>query len=445
MKAIKRNVIALAVSAGLAQMAMADTVSDQSEAKGFVEGSSLTGLLRNYYFNRDNKNTKADQKDWTQGVSGVFSSGFTQGTVGVGVDAWGQWGIKLDGGDGYTGSGNLALDTRADGTQHDKDQYSSAGGDIKVRISKTELKYGNLQPTAPVFAVGGSRLFSQYATGFDLNSSEIKGLDLEAGHFTSTDGPTTSDHEHEIYATYANVTANSASFGGAKYQINPNWTATFYGAHLEDVWNQYYFNTNFTLPITDTQSVNFDANLYRTLDTGAAKAGDISNTTWSLAAAYSFLTAHTITLSYQKVDSDQPFDYIGVGNNGGGEGGDSILLANSIQYSDFNGPHEQSVGVRYDLNMASYGVPGLSFMARHMEGFDIDGSHENAIYANSFGEGSNAKHRETNLEAKYVIQEGPAKDLSFRVREAFHRGTDDQADGDHNETRLIVDYPFTLL
>ena len=55
---------------------------------------------------------------------------------------------------------------------------------MKVRISKTMLKWGEMQPTAPVFAAGGSRLFPQTATGFQLQSSELEGLDLEAGHFT---------------------------------------------------------------------------------------------------------------------------------------------------------------------------------------------------------------------------------------------------------------------
>ncbi|WP_416059052.1 OprD family outer membrane porin, partial [Pseudomonas aeruginosa] len=52
------------------------------------------------------------------------------------------------------------------------------------------------------------------------------------------------------------------------------------------------------------------------------------------------------------------------GENGSGGGGDSIFLANSVQYSDFNGPGEKSWQARYDLNMASYGVPGLTFMVR---------------------------------------------------------------------------------
>jgi imipenem/basic amino acid-specific outer membrane pore len=314
-----------------------------------------------------------------------------------------------------------------------------------MRISKTELRYGDLQPAAPVFAAGGSRLFPQTATGFNLLSSDIAGLELDGGHFTGGNGPVTTNHDHDIYASYAGVTATSIDYAGGKYAFTDNLTASLYGSNLKDVWDQYYGNINYTLPVTGDQSVNFDFNIYRTNDAGSAKAGDISNTTWSLAAAYSFLTAHTVTLAYQKVHGDTPFDYVAFGINGPGDTADSIFLANSVQYSDFNGPGEKSWQARYDLNMASYGVPGLSFMARYITGDDIDGSHmpSNSTYVN-YGYGDDGKHHETDIEAKYVVQSGPVKDLSLRMRQSFHRANADQAEGDNNELRLIADYPINV-
>ncbi|EOH6373898.1 OprD family outer membrane porin [Pseudomonas aeruginosa] len=98
MKVMKWSAIALAVSAGSTQFAVADAfVSDQAEAKGFIEDSSLDLLLRNYYFNRDGKSGSGDRVDWTQGFLTTYESGFTQGTVGFGVDAFGYLGLKLDG------------------------------------------------------------------------------------------------------------------------------------------------------------------------------------------------------------------------------------------------------------------------------------------------------------------------------------------------------------
>ncbi|NWB47264.1 OprD family porin [Pseudomonas gingeri] len=446
MRVMKWSMIALAVSAAGSQLAMAEPfVADQSTATGFVEGAKASVLLENYYFNRTKQPLGSnDQKDWSQGFLGKLSSGYTQGTVGVGVDVFGDAGFKLDGTDDHTGTGNLSHG--ADGVN---DSFGKAGADVRVRFSKTELKFGDMQPsTAPVFAVGGSRLFPQTARGFQLQSSEIKDLDLEAGHFYAGSSQDQTTLQGNLWATYAGVSAKSIDYVGGKYAINENLTASLYGAKLQDIWNQYYTNVNYTLPLTGDQSVNFDFNLYRTTDTGAAKAGDISNTAFSLAAAYSFLKAHTVTLAFQKVKGDTPFDYIGVGDNN--KGGDSIFLANSIQYSDFNGPGERSWQARYDIKMAEYGVPGLSFMARYVHGDGIDGTGlaANSVYRNADGTpvyGKDGHHFETNLEAKYVVQSGPLKDLSFRARQAWHRGNATDGDININEFRLITQYPLNIL
>jgi imipenem/basic amino acid-specific outer membrane pore len=437
---MKWSAIALAVTAASTQLATAAAfVSDQSEAKGFVEDSHLDLKARNYYYNRDKKNGAVDDKDWTQGFWGTYSSGYTQGLIGVGIDAFGYVGFKLDGSDKYSGSGNLVTDSQG----KNEDSFGKAGAAAKFRISKTELKIGDMQPQNPVFAVGGSRLLPQTATGVTLQSSELKGLDVEAGRFTSGTSQDETNRNGDIWATYAGVTSNSATYGGGKYAITDSLGVGFYYSKLEDVWNQYYGNVNYALPLTDDQSLAFDFNIYNTKDTGSKKAGDISNTAYSMSAAYSFLAAHTLTLAFQKVNGDTPFDYIGIGDNN--RGGDSIFLANSIQYSDFNGPGEKSWQARYDLNMATYGVPGLSFMTRYISGTDIDGTNtpSNSTYTGLYGK--DGSHHETNVEAKYVVQTGPAKDLSFRIRQAFHRANTDEGEGDVNEFRLIVDYPISVL
>ncbi|MCL9803208.1 OprD family porin [Pseudomonas sp. AKS31] len=449
MRVMKWSMIALAVAAaaGTQVATAAPFVSDQAEAKGFVEDATLTETLKNYYFNRDNKNGGRDQKDWTQGFLGNFTSGYTQGTVGVGIDAYGYLALKLDGGDGTSGTGNMSRsDTiKANGYAHDvNDSQGKAGASIKFRVSKTELKFGDMQPsTSPVFAVGGSRILPQTATGFQLQSSEVKDLDLEAGHFYSGSSQDKNARDGGLYANYAGVEANTIDYFGGKYGITENLSASLYGAKLEDIWNQYYANVNLTTPFGGDTSLNTDFNIYRTTDTGNKEAGDISNTTFSLATALSFLKAHTFTLGFQKVNGDTPFDYIGVGKNN--RGGDSIFLANSIQYSDFNGPGEKSVQARYDLKMAEYGVPGLSFMVRYVKGWDIDGTNTPAgsAYAGLYGE--DGKHHETNFEAKYVVQSGPAKDLSFRIRQAWHTANSDQGEGDVKEFRLITEYPLNIL
>ncbi|MGA4447089.1 OprD family porin [Ectopseudomonas chengduensis] len=436
---LKPGLTALAVSLCVQQMAMAADI-DQANSQGFIADSTLQVLLRNYYWNRDGKNGAGDRRDWSQGFLATYNSGFTQGTVGFGIDAFGYLGVKLDGGSGTTGLGNLPVDRHG----NPEDEYGKSGAALKMRLSKTTLKWGEMQPKNPLFAPGGSRLLPQTAVGFNLLSNEIDNLSLDAGHFTSGTSPATTRSDGDLYASYARVAANSVDYLGGRYKLNDNLSFALYGSELEDIWRQYYANFSYSLPLGQGQALSLDFNGYRTDDHGRSLAGDIDNTTWSLAAGYSFLGAHKVTLAYQKVDSDTPFDTVAFGN-GAGNKGDSVVLSNAIQYSDFNGPGEKSWQARYDLNMSSYGVPGLNLMARYVSGSGIDGTRlaADSAYFNRYGE--DGKHHELNLEARYVVQSGSAKDLSVRVRQSWHRGNSDQREGDHNDLRVIIEYPLSIL
>lgn len=87
--------------------------------------------------------------------------------------------------------------------------------------------------------------------------------------------------------------------------------------------------------------------------------------------------------------------------------------------------------------MVTYGVPGLSFMARYVTSNGID------IYDNDDKVNSNGKAYERNLEAKYVVQSGYAKNLSVRVRQANYRSHD--LNDNVDEVRLIVSYPLSIM
>lgn len=419
----------------LVALACSDVRAAQNESQGFVEDSKLSVLAKNYYFNTDRANGRTNQKDWSQGFIANYVSGFTQGTIGFGVDAFGLWGIKLDAGSGRTGTGNLPVGD--DGNPDDS--YGRAGGAVKVRVSDTVLKYGQMIPNTPVFAQSTSRLMPQTATGFNLLSTDIKDLSLDAGHFTSGTDQVNTNRDGELWATYAGVTTPTIDYVGGKYKVNDDLGAALYVSRFEDIWKQYYGNLNYTYAINSNQAVTADFNIYRTLDSGQAKAGEIDTTAYGLQLAYR-IAGHTFTLAHQQVRGDQPFDYVGFGDTG--RAGGSIYLPNSVQYSDFNGPGEKSWQARYDLNMTPYGVPGLSFMIRYLHGTDIDGTHATSgAYAGKYG--SDDREFETDFEARYVVQSGPAKNLSVRVRTAWHRG-DLTTGGDQDQFRLITEYPIDI-
>ncbi|MGY1893646.1 OprD family outer membrane porin, partial [Pseudomonas sp. SDT291_1_S447] len=95
------------------------------------------------------------------------------------------------------------------------------------------------------------------------------------------------------------------------------------------------------------------------------------------------------------------------------DGLSTVYVGNSIQYSDFNYQDEKSWQVRYDMNLAPYGIPGLTFMTRYVKGTGFDTAATN-----------NGHAWERDIESKYVVQEGPAKNLSFRLRHASYRSSD---------------------
>ncbi|WP_296258889.1 MULTISPECIES: OprD family porin [unclassified Pseudomonas] len=449
-----RNTLACLLATPLACIDYAWAVGDQADAKGFIDDAHLDMLNRNFYFRRDyehdgvsgvgrNPYKSRDERsryseEWVQGLMINYASGYTRGTVGLGIDAYNYTAIKLDSGGGRAGIRLLPL--HDDGEPDDS--YSKTGGALKVRVSRTELKYGNLFPAVPVFWVNQVRLFPSSATGFMLASDDIEDLHLDAGHFTAKGSVDSSNNDDALALDYGlPISIRSIDYLGGVWKPTERLRVSLYGSNLKDTWHQYYANLTYRQPLTATQSLSLDANVYRTTDTGKQLASTIDNTTWSLAAAYK-MQAHTLTLAYQRVDGNEPMDWPGFGTMGGG-----VALANAVQYATFTEANERSWQLRYDLDMAAFGVPGLTFMTRYVRGDHIGNAHSDNTYYTSryrYPEGSDTRHWERDIEARYVVQSGTAKDLSFRLRQATHRASTGYRYADINEVRLIVDYPINI-
>lgn len=161
-----RNLFALTPMA-LALCTASAAWADEGEAKeGFIEGSSLQLLTRNYYFNHDRRHASGhDSKEWAQGFIATFQSGYTPGVVGFGVDAYGMLGLKLDGGGGTGGTSILPITSPSkEGYESGKapDEFSSGGAALKIRAFDTGWLYEGLPQWSylimALFALGGAVL-----------------------------------------------------------------------------------------------------------------------------------------------------------------------------------------------------------------------------------------------------------------------------------------------
>jgi len=319
----RMSLIALGILSASAAMA-----NDQEQSKGFVEDSHLNIAARNAYISRDYKNGKQDKAEWGQGFIGKFESGFTQGTVGVGVDVIGQSANRLDGGKGRSGAGGIDFFKKgASGAA--ADDLSKGGAAVKFRVSNTVLKYGDQMPAVPVLQYDNSRLLSETYTGTSIVSKEIEGLQLDAGRFTK-------EARKSAEGTDSGNLKNISYLGGS-YKFTESLSAALYASDMEDVLKKQYVNVNYVLALPEKQSLTFDFNGYKTkLDKSfASQRGDEDardNKIWSLGATWA-VGPHTFTLAHQRSTGDTGYLYGGYRDNtrdtGIGDGGNTILLANS--------------------------------------------------------------------------------------------------------------------
>lgn len=422
------SLIALGMSLGQVAVAV------EQKPEGFIEGSSFNILNRNLYFNRDFRNGQSSRtgngysEEWAHGIIGRFESGFTQGTVGFGIDAFAMQGIKLDSGDGRSGAGGTVDIMPYNSKGQPEDTYSKVGGAAKLRLLDTVVKVGDVFPSTPVVAYGDSRLLPESFRGATFANTSIEGLTLQGGRLHAMSQPNSSSMRDGFATFYAgSVDAPWIAYLGGDYTVNEHIGVSLYTSRFKDVWNQYYAGTTLSYPLSETVALIGGLNYYRAVDEGKKLLGSFDNNIWSGKTGIQF-GAHTLTVGYQRSNGDDDFDYL--------RQSDSIFLDNSIQYSDFNSPKEQSLQLRYDLNMQPFGIPGLSFMTRY-----VTGSGANT------GTTSNGKEWERDIEGKYVIQSGPAKDLSLRIRQATYRSSDGVYYGSASidELRLIAQYPLNIL
>ncbi|MHB0819397.1 OprD family porin [Stutzerimonas stutzeri] len=419
----------------------------QEQAEGFIEDGTWNVLNRTVYDRRDYRHgglnggarnaykPRSERSDlaeeWAYGLMGTYTSGFTRGTVGFGLDAHAYLGVKLDSGGGRAGKARLLS---VDNEGRPKDDYGRAGAAAKLRLSSTVLKYGEQRVKTPVFASSDSRLLPETATGWLVTSQPWNSLTINGGHFNESTDRNANSHDSGFVINYSNGRqGDSFDFLGGSYDGMERLNLTLYSALYDETWRQHYLGGVYAWPIDDEQALSFNLNLYRTQNTGEARSGEIDNTTWSLMSTYS-RGAHSLSLGYQKVHGDTPFDYVTRG---------AIYLTNAVALSDFNGPNEASWQLRYDLAMAGYGIPGLSLSAAYIRGSGIDGSDvdPNGGYA-YLGYGRNGRHWERDLEARYVVQNGTFNGMTFSARYAMHRGNADQAELDVDQIRLAVEYPI---
>lgn len=381
----------------------------------FIANSKGSLEARNFYFNRDFRQEGARDKaeEWAQGFLLRMESGYTAGTVGLGLDALGMAGFKLDSGGGTAGTNLLPADLSG-GSQ---DRYGELGLTAKVRVSNSTLKLGTLQIKDPAVSSNDTRLLPGTFKGGLLSVQQIDRLKLTAGQLTQINFVDSTDYQ-DMTANRIGGSSDKFQFAGADYQFLPNLTAQYRYSLLEDIYQQNYLGFVHTLDLGAGQSFKSDVRYSRSTEDGSFR--ELDNQAFGALFTYS-LAGHALGLGYQRMSGDDPFPYIGRSDP---------YLVNFVQIGDFANIDERSWQARYDYNFAAIGVPGLTFMTRYITGDNVQRS--------APGEG---KEWERNTDIAYVVQDGTLKGLGLKWRNATVRSN---FGNDLDENRLIVSYTMAL-
>lgn len=442
---MNKSSLALAVALGV--------IVEQASAAGFIEDSKATIGLRNFYINQDTRNQDANtQEEWGQGFQFNYISGYTEGTVGFGVDALGLLGVKLDSGKGRhynpdsSKYGGTVFPTDENGRA--VDDFSSLGLTGKVRLSKTEARIGTLQPKLPVVTFNDGRLLPQTFEGGQVTSAEIDNLTLIGGQLEHAKGRNSSNDEGLSIAGANNAEtgqfSNKFYYGGADYKIGKDLLAQYYYGNLDDFYKQHFLGLTHNWAIgpgalkTDLRyfhsssdgknsSAEGRADGYRSSGywaAGDSDRGEVDNNTWSALFTYS-LGGHALSAGYQQVEGDSNFPFLNQGD------GATAYLITDRQIGKFLSAGERTWLAEYAYDFTQVGVPGLKATVTYLSGDNID---------SATGE---QKEWERDFRLDYVLQDGALKGLGFSWRNATLRGNASAADQDEN--RLIVSYSLPIL
>lgn len=391
----------------------------------FIQDSKASLDMRNFYMNRDFRQSNAPQnkaEEWAQGFVLRLESGYTEGRVGFGVDALGELGVKLDSSRDRRGTGLLPFGA----SQQPEDSYSELGLTAKLRASKTVLKLGTLQPQLPVAAYNDTRLLPSTYNGELVTSQEIDGLTLNVGRLEKQNLRDSSSNDD---MSYAGVPSSHLDLAGGTYAINPHLAASYYYAQMQDIYRQQFIGLVHDLPLAEGVNLRSDLRYFDTREQGSDKlrsasrvdGGRLDNRFFNGMVSLS-VGAHKFGLGYQNLSGDGDFAFPG----------QDPYSVNLVTINVFTKAETDAWQARYDYNFAALGLPGLTFMTRY-----VDGIHAQTATVR------NGREWERDTDLAYTVQSGPLKNVNVRLRNATLRSSNGLT-SDIDESRIIIGYSLAL-
>ena len=395
----------------------------------FIDDSNVQLKFKNFYLDREyNQDTTGvvnkGYGNWTQAVTLDAKSGYHDIGAGiqVGADLLAQYAVSLK------ANGNdihMPFDASEGKSELDN---AKLGATLKVKVSETELKVGDLLPMSPVVFFDPSRQLLTTYSGAWLESKDLKNTKLTLAYIDGINARY--DNQYQDLSLFPNnnftkTTNDGMYIAGIDYQFTPKIAGSYWYADVTNIYQQHYAAGAFKTNLSEKTKLDAHIRYFDNSESGDKLYGSIDSQAVSAGAKINN-GMHTVQFGYQQMFGEHGKEATMFPTLGGWV---PQPYLDNWSVASFIRKDERSWSLGYTYNFKDVGISGLTATVRHFRGDNID-----------FGAAKpEGKENENNVIVNYVVPEGKLKGLGFNY---MFIDTNYNFGNDLQEHRIATTYSY---
>ena len=422
-EAMRRQNLWVAMIATTATLGTAATHAD------FIDDSNVQLKFKNFYLDREyNQDTTGvvnkGYGNWTQAVTLDAKSGYHDIGAGiqVGADLLAQYAVSLK-----ANGNDIHMPFDASEGKSERDN-AKLGATLKVKVSETELKVGDLLPMSPVVFFDPSRQLLTTYSGAWLESKDLKNTKLTLAYIDGINARY--DNQYQDLSLFPNnnftkTTNDGMYIAGIDYQFTPKFAGSYWYADVTNIYQQHYAAGAFKTNLSEKTKLDAHIRYFDNSESGDKLYGSIDSQAVSVGAKINN-GMHTVQLGYQQMFGEHGKEATMFPTLGGWV---PQPYLDNWSVASFIRKDERSWSLGYTYNFKDVGISGLTATVRHFRGDNID-----------FGAAKpEGKENENNVIVNYVVPEGKLKGLGFNY---MFIDTNYNFGNDLQEHRIATTYSY---
>ncbi|WP_027706537.1 OprD family outer membrane porin [Zooshikella ganghwensis] len=406
-------------SLSAAVLAASALVPATSQANGFIDDSSATLSIRNYYFNGNGINGDSyDRKEWVQGFQFEYESGYLWDIIGFDYAAGAAF--KLD----HPGHSPTNLPRSSDGDVNDiagtnKANLKAKFGDDDMNVN---LRFGLQRTCTELYCPSGSRILPATAYGTYLEGN-LSSLKVYGAQWTKTHRRENSYFAKDLEDDFGNE-IDDITLIGAAYKFDMGLGIYAEWGNSDDYLEKHFFKVDYTFDLGSGITLLVDGRWAKQEEDGDGYSNQGHESQyWNLTGTLT-VNDFYVKLGYNKTSDG---DWQAKWHNDHDQ--DGVYNSTLDQWQGYNREDEKGwlVGIGYDF--ANIGYPGLNASTYYAYG---SGMKDTSL------SGSDHNAHEWGQYVSYKVQSGPMKDLSVSW-EHYHTANPASTDDDTNRIKIKYD------